>query len=148
MTDTMINLYERCYRTLYFGSDDPTPAFDRACAEVFGATMDDLSDADLDRLERLQWGRQEMIAYCREHGYDLMVQRYNITVQYYEQFALMVRAKVEGLLPRTPEEKEARHAANERERMDRSLEEEAKRMERRLAEEAEQFKATKGARRR
>lgn len=134
----MINLFDRCHKTLYFASKDATPAFDRACVEVFGATMDDLSDADLERLNRFvaMWQRQEMIAYCRAHGYDLLVQGYNHTVHYHEQFALMVRAKVEGLLPQRPEEKAARRAANEAERIDRRIAEETRRMERRLAEEA------------
>jgi hypothetical protein len=112
--------------------------------------MDDLSDADLVRLNNFvsRWQRQEMIAYCRTHGYDLMVQGHNITVRYHDQFALMVRAKVEGLLPQTDEEKATRRAANEAERMDRALAEEAERMERRLAEQAKQFMAMKGVRKR
>jgi hypothetical protein len=77
--------------------------------QLFGATVDGISEEDWHRLqvETSIWFREEMIAYCQEHGFDPLIGP-NHPVQYLKDFALMVRAKVEGMLPKTPEERAQR----------------------------------------
>jgi len=105
---------DKLHRLHHMGaSEDKIVAeFDRICEVVFGATLDDVSDPDRDRL---RWEPADVnapeahpwfpsVAYCLDHGVDLRISN-NHPVRYWEHFAQMVRARVLGMLPATPEER-------------------------------------------
>lgn len=106
------------------GSEDDIDAeFERVCEELFGATLDDISDDEFERINQVFMTQDEWVKYCRSQGYDLTYNGY-APVPHWESFALMVMARAEGLLPATP----------------------AERMERRLAAEAGEFVRNKDKR--
>jgi hypothetical protein len=87
--------------------DEADAEFDRICEELFDATVADIIQADLDRLEAKVTDPKATITYCRSLGYDLII-RDQVPVVDWEDFAIMIMAKAEGLLPKTPEERAER----------------------------------------
>jgi hypothetical protein len=79
--------------------------FNAICEKLFRATLDDIAEKDL---ERFQVGgnlyRYRNIVVCRELGYDLLIQD-RVAVPGWEDFAIMIGAKHEGLLPDSAEER-------------------------------------------
>ena len=78
--------------------DEAHREFDRICEWLFGATLDDISDADHARFEFSQdlW-RKMTVEHCRELGYDLTT-RDRVPVRDWKDFAKLIIAKAEGLL--------------------------------------------------
>jgi hypothetical protein len=86
------------------GDDEAHREFDRICEWLFGATLDDISNADYERFESPQdlWYKMT-IEHCRELGYDLII-RDRVPVRDWENFTKLIVAKAEGLLPKNPAE--------------------------------------------
>ena len=86
------------------GDDEARREFDRICTWLFGATLDDISDADYKRFAapRDLW-HKITVEHCRELGYDLII-RDRVPVRDWENFAKLIVAKAEGLLPKNPDE--------------------------------------------
>jgi hypothetical protein len=101
---------EKLDRLNNFGRDDDAQReFDRICEQLFGATLDDITDEDYARFDRFEGdlSKKLNIPYCRSLGYDLII-RDRVRVLEWEDFAVMIIAKDEGLLPKTPEERAKR----------------------------------------
>jgi len=101
---------ERLDRLVNFGLGEAAEdEFDRICEQLFGATVDDLTDADYERLTDFEGDLTGKIniGYCRSLGYDLII-RDRVPVPDWREFAIMIVAQNEGLLPTTPEERAQR----------------------------------------
>ena len=85
--------------------EDANREFDRICEWLFGATLDNISDADYKRFESPQdlWYKMT-VEHCCELGYDL-INRDGVPVRDWENFAKLIVAKAEGLLPKNPAER-------------------------------------------
>jgi hypothetical protein len=77
--------------------------------ELFGATLDDISEDDYEQLTEYGTPLYDRVTdeYCRSLGYDLFISG-RVRVTYHRQFAMMVVAQSEGLLPKTGEERAIR----------------------------------------
>jgi hypothetical protein len=88
--------------------DEAKREFDRICEWLFGATLDDISDADYERFEPARdLSHKVTVEHCRELGYDLIV-RDGVPVRDWESFAKLIVAKAQGLLPKSPAERAER----------------------------------------
>jgi hypothetical protein len=87
--------------------------FDRVCMTLFRATLGDILQRDWERLNTSDLNGSWSSAageYCRQHGYDLLLSS-DHPVCLWEYFAMMVRAKVRGMLPQSPEDRALRRLA-------------------------------------
>jgi hypothetical protein len=98
---------ERLDRLRRLGRDDEAEGeFDCICEALFNATIDDISERDLARIFDFDGDLRKKlsVSYCRSLGYDLII-RDRVTVIDWEDFAAMIVAQDEGLLPKTAEER-------------------------------------------
>lgn len=80
---------------------------DKVCLELFGATRDDIPAAARQEWARnLDW-RLNLVDRCLAQGFDLRVGSTKATIERAEDFGEMVWARARGLLPKTPEERDA-----------------------------------------
>jgi hypothetical protein len=120
---------DRLHRLHHLGASEEeiVAEFDRICEAVFGATPDDVSDDDWNRL---YWDQDasdhEMLLpwfpsvdYRLDQGIDPRISS-NHPVRYWEDFARMARAKELGMLPKTPEERAQRRLEAEAREFQRS----------------------------
>lgn len=96
-----------------FRPEDVQREFDQICIRLFGATEDDIRSADYKRMTMFgDLYKKVNPDYCRSLGYDLMI-RDRVRVTCAEQFAIMIVAQNEGLLPKTGEERLQRRREEE-----------------------------------
>lgn len=101
---------EKLDRLNSFGRDSEAQReFDRICEQLFGATLTDITYEDYRRMTDFRGDLREKLDpdYCRSLGYDLIIKD-RVPVPDWEDFAAMVIAKHEGLLPKSPEERAQR----------------------------------------
>lgn len=106
---------EKLDRLNSFGRDSEAQReFERICEHLFGATLADITDEDYSRMTDFRGDLHEKLNtdYCRSLGYDLIIKD-RVRVPDWEDFAVMVIAKHEGLLPKSPEERAARRLESE-----------------------------------
>jgi hypothetical protein len=128
--------------------DEAEYEVDQLCERLFEATLEDLTQADYDRITDISGELRHLrtIEYCRSCGYDLIINA-RVRVSYWEDFATMIVAKTHGLLPKTPEERARRRAQIEAEELELEAREAEERAQHRLEAEAREFMANKGSRR-
>jgi len=107
------------------------------------ATLDDIDETDFDRISH-DIGRHS-IRDCRSLGYDLIIDAL-VPVPYWEDFAIMVIAQSEGLLPKTPEERAKKRLEAEGREAEAEARKTQERVRSRLEADAREFMASKGRR--